>query len=132
MTQTFKPGDKVEIITGGWGIHPRHVGKTGTIHSQLRNGRYTLEETLIASGESAFDFTTHTAKVSSAEACSFRLIVPQKTTMEQIEALNEKIRDVNASIDRVNTSLISENARRNALARQREELVQKLLQELQP
>lgn len=125
MTQTFKPGDKVEIIAGGWGIHPCHVGKTGTIHSQLRNGRYTLEETLTAYGSGTFDFTTHTAQVSGAEACSFRLLAPQKTTIEQIEELNQKLRDVDAR-------LVSENAARRALSRQRDALVSKLLQELQP
>lgn len=124
----FKAGDKVEIVTGGWGIHPNHVGKTATIHSRLRNGRYTTVETL----ESADGFGNHYGQHSSAEGVSFRLIAARKTTVEQIEAINQKIRDVNASIQRINTSLVSENAAKEALNCQRNELLATLMQELQP
>lgn len=107
MTQ-FKSGDKVRIVQSGWGIHPAHVGKEVTIYERLVNGRYTIVETLA----SPDIFTRHEGKLNAADGRSFELIKPATaTTLEQIEALNETLRDVN---------------------RQRDALIYKLMEELKP
>lgn len=88
---TFKVGDKVEIIEGGWGIHPAHVGKIVTIHSITANGRYTTEETLTHEGV----FSVHTKRSSSADGRSFRLVEPANkvhSAVNQIMELNKQIR----------------------------------------
>lgn len=88
---TFKPGDKVEIIEGGWGIHPAHVGKIVTIHSMTDTGRYTTEETLTALGV----HTVHHARCNAAAGSSFRLVEPINKAgaiIEQIMELNKQIR----------------------------------------
>ncbi|ATW58319.1 hypothetical protein CNR37_00112 [Pseudomonas phage ventosus] len=104
MTQ-FKAGDKVRIVQSGWGIHPAHVGKEVTIHSHTTSGRYTIVETL----SSQDVFTRHEGKLNAADGRSFELIKPATaTTLEQIEALNETLRDVNRQRDALISKLMAE------------------------
>lgn len=112
----FQVGQKVKIIQGGWGIHPRFVGRIVTIESVSSSGRYGLEETLIDG-----DVTQEGPNVY-AHANSFAAV--------PVDATSEQIRSINAQIKEQDDILKAAQAEKARLNGKRQVLVAALLREL--
>lgn len=113
----FQVGQRVKIVQGGWGIHPRFVGRIVTIHSITSDGRYNLEGTLTDG-----DVTQDGPNVY-AHASSFAAAVPVDATSEQIRSINAQIKEQ----DDILKAAQAEKARLNG---KRQVLVATLLREL--
>ena len=94
QVQVFKKGDKVKIIEGGWGIHPRHIGKIVTIHSVIESAdgktRYTTEESFTEG------LSTHRGRHTSARGESFELVSPAVKPEDAIRVLNVQLEELDA------------------------------------
>lgn len=128
----FKVGQKVKIVQGGWGIHPKFVGQVVTIHSiifgsQPEDTRYTTEETL-AHPELR---VPHVAKATSANGKSFEAVPEsQLSTADQIRAINGRIRIKDDSIELKKAAIAIDETHKARLNQERQVLVAKLLREL--
>lgn len=113
---TFKVGDKVKIIEGGWGIHPCFIGKVVTIAS-FDGFRYTWMEDLISEDAAGiFQRAGH----FSADGRSFKLL-DEVGTIELIREVNQKMYQ----------EVVAHEARLATLKAEREVLVAALMEELQ-
>lgn len=112
----FQVGQKVKIVQGGWGIHPRFVGRIVTIHSITSDGRYNLEGTL-TDGD-----VTQEGPGVYAHAISFAAV--------PVEATSEQIRSINAQIKEQDDILKAAQAEKARLNGKRQVLVATLLREL--
>lgn len=119
----FHVGQRVKIVVGGWGIHPKFIGNVVTIHSVIRghspeDTRYTTEETLTDSEVSV----PHRGKFSTAHGNSFAAV--------PVEATSGQIRSVNAQIKEQDDILKAAQAEKARLNGKRQVLVATLLREL--
>lgn len=110
----FKKGDKVKIVSGGWGIHSCFEGMIVTI-AGCEFGRYTWEEDLVG------EIYTQRGGQALADPRSFVLFVPEKTTTDKIREVNQQMHQ----------EVVAHEARLATLKAQRDVLVNTLMEELQ-
>lgn len=123
-TPTFKAGDKVRVVEGGWGMHPDHIGQICIIHSVIPSPcgdpdytRYTTIEGFQSRGGSR-----HVSKSTSVRGETFEL-VSQKDFAQQI-------RDINAQIKEKDVEFNALIEQKEALKAERQRLIAALLKEL--